>query len=96
LRVDPGYGYHDDRELLCTIDGKERKQTFKRGDQFGAEVAYFSQCILDDTTPEPGRLEGTADIRVIGAILQSMRSGKAVRLPQSGSTRHPCEDQKLE
>jgi predicted dehydrogenase len=96
LRVNPGYGYHDDRDLIRTVDGKERKQTFERGDQFGAELLYFSQCILDDTTPEPGGREGTADIRVIEAILKSIKSGQAVRLRQSGSTQHPGEDQKIE
>jgi len=96
LRVSPGYGYHDERELIRTIDGKERKETFKRGDQFGAELVYFSQCILDDTTPEPGGLEGTADIRVIEAILKSIKSGQAVRLPPSGAIQHPSWDQKIE
>jgi predicted dehydrogenase len=96
LRVSPGYGYHDEREIVRTIDGKERKETFKRRDQFGAELVYFSQCILDDTTPEPGGLEGTADVRVIEGILKSMRSGQAVRLPQAGATQHPGKDQKIE
>jgi predicted dehydrogenase len=96
LRVTPGYGYHDERDLIRTVEGKERKETFKRLDQFGAELVYFSQCILDNTTPEPGGLEGTADIRVIEAILKSMRSGHAVRLAQSEATRHPGKDQKIE
>jgi predicted dehydrogenase len=96
LRVSPGYGYHEERELIRTVKGKQRKETFKRGDQFGAELVYFSQCILDDTTPEPGGLEGTADIRVIDAILRSIRSGQAVRLPTSGPSRHPGKDQKIE
>jgi predicted dehydrogenase len=96
VRVTPGYGYHDDRELITTVDGKERKETFKRGDQFGAELVYFSQCILDDSAPEPGGLEGTADIRVIEAILKSMRSGQAVRLPQSRLIQHSGKDQKIE
>jgi predicted dehydrogenase len=96
LRASPGYGYHDERELFCTVVGKERKESFKRGDQFGAELVYFSQCILDDTTPEPGGLEGIADIRVIDAILKSIRSGRAVRLPQTDANRYPSEDQKIE
>jgi predicted dehydrogenase len=96
LRVNPGYGYHDERELIRTVEEKERKQTFKRGDQFGAELVYFSQCILDGVTPEPGGLEGTADIRVIEAILKSIKSGQAVRLSQSESARHPGGDQKIE
>jgi predicted dehydrogenase len=96
LRVSPGYGYHDERELIRTVGDKERKETFKRVDQFGAELVYFSQCILDDKTPEPGGLEGTADIRVIEAILKSIRSGQAVRLAHLGATRYPGEDQKIE
>jgi predicted dehydrogenase len=96
LRVNPGYGYHDDRDLIRTIQGKERTETFKRGDQFGAELVYFSQCLLDNTKPEPGGLEGTADIRVIEAILESIRSGQAVQLRSFGSAKHPDQGQKLE
>jgi predicted dehydrogenase len=96
LRVNPGYGYHDDRQLIRTIDGKERKETFKRGDQFGAELIYFSKCILDDATPEPGGAEGTADLRVVEAILKSMRSGQAVRLTSAQSTQHPGKEQKFD
>jgi predicted dehydrogenase len=96
LRVNPGYGYHDNRELIRTIGGKERKETFKHGDQFGAELVYFSQCILDDTKPEPGGVEGTADIRVIEAILESIRSRQAVQLRQFGQAQHPDESQKIE
>jgi predicted dehydrogenase len=96
LRVSPGYGYHDDRQLIRTVSAKERKEVFQHGDQFGAELLYFSQCILDDTTPEPGGVEGTADIRVIEAILKSISSGRAVRLPQSGAALHPDKDQKIE
>jgi predicted dehydrogenase len=96
LRVSPGYGYHDKRELVRTVAGKERTETFKRGDQFGAEVQYFSQCILDDTMPEPGGLEGTADIRVIEGILESIRSGRTVRLPHANPVQYPGTQQKIE
>lgn len=96
VRVDPGYGYHHDREVICTVEGKERKETFKRGDQFGAQLVYFSRCVLDNTKPEPGGSEGTADIRVIEAILESIRSRQAVRLAQSAPTRRPRGEQKIE
>jgi predicted dehydrogenase len=77
LEVSPGYGYHEDRELICTVGGKARKEIFKRGDQFGAELVYFSRYVLDDVAPEPGGFEGTADLRVIEAIFESLRSGQA-------------------
>jgi glucose-fructose oxidoreductase len=96
LRVNPGYGYHDEREIIRTVSGKERKETFRRGDQFGAELLYFSQCILEGTAPEPGGLEGTADIRVVEAILNSIRSGQAVRLPESVPNQHPGPHQKIQ
>jgi glucose-fructose oxidoreductase len=96
LRVSPGYGYHDKRELIRTVSGKGRTETFKRGDQFGAEIQYFSQCILADTTPEPGGLEGTADIRVIEGILESIRSGHPVRISYTGPVQYPGARQKIE
>lgn len=96
LRVTPGYGYHDEREIICTVGEKERKETFRRGDQFGAELVYFSRCILDDTTPEPGGKEGTADIRVIEAIRESLRTRRAARLGGAESVQYPNEDQKIE
>ena len=96
LRVSPGYGYHNERELTRTLSGKERKETFRPGDQFGPELAYFSDCILEDLTPEPGGLEGTADIRVIEALQKSIRSGRPVRLSERESVQYPDEDQKIE
>jgi predicted dehydrogenase len=54
LQVSPGYGYHEDRKLTIKAAGKERKETFAVGDQFGAEILYFSRCVLENKTPEPG------------------------------------------
>lgn len=96
LRVTPGYGYHSEREITITAGEKERKETFRKGDQFGAEIVYFSQCILDDTMPEPGGKEGAADIRVIEAISRSLKSGGAARLAPSESVRHPDDSQQIE
>jgi predicted dehydrogenase len=96
LQVSPGYDYHDDRKLTITVAGKERKETFVASDQFGAEIFYFSQCILRNTIPEPDGLEGTADIRVIQSLLQSMRSGQAVKVQNRATTNYPAEDQRIE
>jgi hypothetical protein len=53
--------------------GKEREQTFKNGDQFGAELVYFSQHILD--AAHPGLAFGRT------AILKPLKSSPPGRLP---------------
>lgn len=52
LRMDPAYSYAAPLQLFLTIDGKTTKRTFKKRDQFGAEITHFSNCILKDTDPE--------------------------------------------
>jgi len=54
LEVDPAFGY-----------AAEKEHTFPKSDQFGAELLYFSRCILEDRTPEPRGPEGLADVRVM-------------------------------
>jgi predicted dehydrogenase len=50
------------------------------GDQFAAEIIYFSDCLLHDKDPEPSGEEGLADIRIIRAINQSAQTGMPVQL----------------
>jgi hypothetical protein len=49
--------------------------------QFGAQLEYFSDCILRDRDPEPSGIEGLADIRIVPAILESVEKRKPVQLP---------------
>jgi predicted dehydrogenase len=89
LALDPAYEYKSDIEMQLTIDGKTRTRKFPKRDQFAAEIEYFSQCILEDTAPEPSGEEGLADVRIVNAIHQSARSGKPVQLPPSEKRRRP-------
>ena len=68
-RSNPAFGY-----------AAEKEHTFPKSDQFGAELLYFSRCILEDRTPEPRGPEGLADVRVIEAILESAAKGRPVEL----------------
>ncbi len=91
------YEYHDDMELrIAKGDHKERKKTIAKHDQFGAELLYFSQCVLDGRDPEPNGREGLADVRIVEALLKSMRSGQAVKLDPYEISRRPDETQKIE
>ena len=46
--------------------------------RFDREIAHFVNCILGEETPEIPAEEGVADLRVLEAAFQSIRSGRAV------------------
>jgi glucose-fructose oxidoreductase len=77
--VEP-YSYAKDIKQTITINGKEKKKVFKKRDQFGPEVAYFSMCIQKDIEPEPNGMEGLADIHVIEAIYHAIDSGMTTKV----------------
>ncbi len=80
VRMDSAYSYLDDIELQQTVESDTQKQTFSAGDQFAAEIIYFSDCLLNDKDPEPSGEEGLADVRIVRAINQSAQTGKPVQL----------------
>ncbi len=95
LRVEPAYEY---AERLChhlTIDGKTRKKSFSRRDQFGPELIYFSDCVQKHREPEPSGLEGLADVRVIEALYLSAAEGRPVQLPPLEKPERPSMEQEI-
>ena len=98
LRLAPAYDYSVPLAYeLVTGDGKSKpkRKKFARHDQFGAQLEYFSDCILKDRNPEPSRGEGLADIRVVRAILESASRRKAVRLPPFEHHNRPSKRQEF-
>lgn len=81
LHMEAAYEYAFPREMTLSIGEKTQKIKFKKVDQFAPELIYFADCIHKHRKPEPSGLEGWADVRIIRAIEQSMRSGRAVKLP---------------
>lgn len=78
LRVDPAYEFSMDLKHELTKDGKTKTRTFKRRDQVAPEIIYFSDCIIQNRFPEPSGAEGLADVRIIRAIHESARLGRAI------------------
>jgi glucose-fructose oxidoreductase len=80
LALDPAY------EIGATLvhhekrDGHSRKRRYVKRDQFAPELEYFSDCILNDSEPEPSALEGLADVQIIQALLESVRTRRPVRV----------------
>lgn len=80
LEVSPGFMFGVGLKYRATIDGKTDEQAFDATDQFGGELQYFSDCILNDREPEPNGEEGLADVRVLAAIERALESGQPQNL----------------
>src|SRR4026207_849368 len=53
LTMDPAYEIAEALTQEVTVEGKKRKEKFKKRDQFAAVLLYFSNCIRKDLEPEP-------------------------------------------
>lgn len=80
LRVDNAYAYAEPITQEFVVEGRRRRQRFPKRDQFAAELVYFSSCIQKGRDPEPSGREGLADVRIIRALHESVRTGRPVRL----------------
>lgn len=80
LRVDPAYEYAGTLKHHLTRGEKTLVKTFRKRDQFAAELDYFSRCIKKKRLPEPSGQEGLADVKIIEALLRSALTGRPVGL----------------
>jgi predicted dehydrogenase len=71
LRADPAYEFATDLKMKLTMDSKTRES-----DQFAPQLIYFSDCILNNRDPEPSGREGMADVQVVIAIYESLKTGR--------------------
>jgi glucose-fructose oxidoreductase len=96
LKMDPAYAMSGSIKCEITIAGKTRKTTYRKRDQFAAELVYFSDCILNDEQPEPGGAEGLADVRIIAALRQSAADAKPVAVPAEQIPKRPSLVQEIQ
>ena len=66
--------------LEITIGKKTTVQPYVKRDQFGPELLYFSDCILNNRTPEPSGLEGMVDVHIIRSLYKAAQTGRVVTL----------------
>jgi predicted dehydrogenase len=96
LRVSPAYDFESDLVHYLTIgDEKTKERRFKKRDQFGPEILYFSDCIQRDVVPEPSGFEGLADVRIIEAIHRSIETKRPVTLSPMRRTTRPAVAQAI-
>ena len=98
LKMDPGFAMSQDIKCEISVGEKTRRSTYKRRDQFGPELVYFSDCILNNKQPEPGGVEGLTDVRIIAALQESAAIGHPMTISadQPGVTRRPTLDQEIQ
>jgi glucose-fructose oxidoreductase len=81
LLVEPAFEYAEGLAYQLTVNGRRTRRSFRKRDQFAPELLYFSDCVLRDREPEPSGHEGLQDIRIVEALLESTRIGRAIALP---------------
>jgi predicted dehydrogenase len=74
----PAYTYGAPLEQWLTRGHTTQQRSFPATDQFGGEMKYFSDCILQQRDPEPDAREGLADLLVLEAIQQALSSRESV------------------
>jgi glucose-fructose oxidoreductase len=95
VAVEPAYDYARPLKHRVTLDGETRERRFAKRDQFAPELLYFSDCILQNRTPEPGGDEGLADVRVIRALYRAAETGRPVELAPFATREHPSLEQEI-
>lgn len=95
LTLDNAYEYA--AEMKLHVEGRhgEKTRTFAKRDQIAAEIEYFARCIREDKDPEPSGWEGLADVRILQAIQQSARFGRAVPIDPIPRPRRPDLGQEI-
>ncbi len=96
LRMDSAYSYQGELKQQITINQETQEQSFPAGDQFAAEIVYFSDCVLSGKDPEASGEEGLADIRIIRAINESAQTGKPVQLGEFRKQTRPTGEQVIQ
>lgn len=95
LTLDPAFGYGKPLKHELVIGGRTQTKEWKPTDQFGAQLLYFSDCVLNDKEPEPNGEEGLADVHVIRAIHQSARTNKPAQVKPLQKAVRPGKKQKV-
>jgi predicted dehydrogenase len=73
---------YKDLKLFAKMPGKREREELmlEPKDHFGSEMDYFAECIRENREPRTPGEEGLRDMKVITALYESARSGRAVKV----------------
>ena len=85
IEMDPAFSYRGLRLRVKHGDSNSGASqmaeiNLEQVNHFAAEIDHFSRCILDGTEPRTPAEMGIADLRIIAALEESMRTGQKVRI----------------
>ncbi len=95
LTAEPAYDYSMGLKHRVEVGDKTTSRSFRKRDQFAAELVYFSQCVLDNKIPEPSGREGLADVRIVRAIYESAKTGSTIKLRHLPNKKRPTMKQEI-
>lgn len=78
LEVENAYEHTTPMAVTLVKHGKRKRRSFRKSDQIAAEVQYFVRCIRNEIEPEPSGMEGLADLHILEAVQEAIRSGQHV------------------
>lgn len=93
-RLDNAFSFRGERRLVLETAEAPATRTFPDGDQFGPQLLYFSDCVLDGRDPEPDGEEGLVDVAIIRAAHRALETGRPVELDLRRD-RRPMPDQAM-
>ncbi|SAK99216.1 oxidoreductase domain-containing protein [Caballeronia fortuita] len=96
VEMDPAFGYNGLRMRHgMLVDGKSATTEVQIDpqNQFAREIDHMSTCVSDDIVPHTPGEEGLQDQRIIEAIYESARTGRAVKLAQPGAPTRGADPQ---
>lgn len=79
VEMDNAFGYFG-QELRLTTDEKSQRFKLKPADHFASEMDHMAECVLKNQEPRTPGTEGLADMRLIAAIEDSIRTGKSTKV----------------
>jgi predicted dehydrogenase len=79
--LDPAYAYNEERRLFGRIAGKWFEKKFKIVDEFSREIDHLAECIREGRDPLPDGRAGLCDVRVMEAVYEAAKQGRAVAIP---------------
>jgi curved DNA-binding protein CbpA len=95
LQLNPAFEYVGSLEQRLTLNGHTRTKRFPAGDQFAAELIYFSDCIHRNRDPEPFGIEGLIDVHIIQALYRSWTQRKPVKLNLPAKSSWPTNNKRF-
>jgi len=96
IKLCSAFAHTGPRKLCFQTEQKSKEMNFPDCDQIAPEIVYFSNCIINDTEPEPNGQEGLIDLRIISALRSSIATGSRVTIPSIPIKERPAIKQLLE